>query len=94
MRNYPTRTKRGNELIVPQHPRIWDIGKPTGERLRRAVAEYRGQHKKAPHIRRAHWHGYWLGPRDGKRKFEYKWLPPIVVGDVEDEEEKKHGQDE
>ncbi|WP_424411261.1 AcrVA2 family anti-CRISPR protein [Pasteurella sp. PK-2025] len=42
-----------------------------------------GSHKsKRPHIRRAHWHGYWSGKKDntGNRKYELKWLPPFAVG--------------
>ena len=34
---------------------------------------------KAPHVRRAHWHHYWKGPRDGERKLILKWLAPIAV---------------
>jgi len=33
-----------------------------------------------PHIRRAHWHGYWTGPLKGTRSFELKWIPPLFVG--------------
>jgi len=32
-----------------------------------------------PHIRRAHWHHYWIGPKTGERKLLLKWLPPIPV---------------
>lgn len=32
-----------------------------------------------PHIRRAHWHGYWSGPRDGARRYDLRWMPPIAV---------------
>ncbi|MCL7797916.1 hypothetical protein M8942_07405 [Pasteurella multocida] len=42
-----------------------------------------GSHKtRRPHIRRAHWHGYWTGKRDEpeNRKFDLKWLPPFAVG--------------
>ena len=31
------------------------------------------------HIRRAHWHRFWTGPRDGERTPRVKWLPPIPV---------------
>ena len=34
---------------------------------------------KAPHVRRAHWHHYWKGPRDGERKLILKWISPINV---------------
>lgn len=33
-----------------------------------------------PHVRRAHWHAYWTGPRDGARKVVLRWLSPILVG--------------
>ena len=33
-----------------------------------------------PHMRRAHWHHYWVGPRDGERKLVLKWLAPTMVG--------------
>ena len=33
-----------------------------------------------PHWRRAHWHSYWTGPRDGERIARLKWIPPIPVG--------------
>ena len=36
----------------------------------------------APHIRRAHWHSFWQGPKSEpeKRSIEVKWLPPIPIG--------------
>lgn len=32
-----------------------------------------------PHVRRAHWHRFWVGPRNGSRRLTVKWLPPIPV---------------
>lgn len=32
-----------------------------------------------PHVRRAHWHRFWVGPRNGPRRLTVKWLPPIPV---------------
>lgn len=32
-----------------------------------------------PHVRRAHWHRYWTGPRDGERRIALRWLSPILV---------------
>lgn len=32
-----------------------------------------------PHVRRAHWHRFWVGPRNGPRRLTLKWLPPIPV---------------
>ena len=38
--------------------------------------------KKMPHVRRAHWHHYWIGTGDSKRR-TLKWLPPIYVNSDE-----------
>ncbi len=32
-----------------------------------------------PHMRRAHWHHYWTGKRDGKRTLILKWVAPSFV---------------
>ena len=36
-----------------------------------------------PHVRAAHWHTFWVGPRSAKfpdRKPIIRWLPPIPIG--------------
>jgi len=70
------------KLFAPPNPRLWVVGEKTGEAIRNyhnAYADPSGK-KKAPHIRRAHWHGFYCGPRDAEiRKFIYKWIPPIPV---------------
>jgi len=79
-----TRIKGGIKLFPPDKPIIWGVGKKTGETLRKMQAEYeeagRTGRTVRPHIRRAHWHGYWRGERKSEnRTFIYKWLPPIIV---------------
>ena len=32
-----------------------------------------------PHIRRAHWHHYWTGKRDGERHLILRWIEPTIV---------------
>ncbi len=91
-RDYPTeqpgrpaakRTKSGWRLFPPKKPRVWTVGQDLGEAIRRGAADPTGDagERKGPrpHLRRAHWHGFWTGPRDGERKFRYKWLPPTPV---------------
>jgi len=74
------RTKKGWRLFPPAKPRIWSVGQHTGDILRRGCDKQAVERNLRPHLRRAHWHGYWSGPRDGARKFSFKWLPPVVVG--------------
>jgi len=78
----PTRTKGGWRLFAAKRPRTWSVGNELEKKLTsQAASEDDGTdtRKVAAHLRRAHWHGYWTGPRDGERRFGYKWLPPTVV---------------
>lgn len=90
----PTKTKRGPRFFPPDQPTVWHTGFRIGAALRQAENERRlagdvSVERRSPrgHIRRAHWHAYWTGPRNdpNKRKLVLRWLPPILVniGDVE-----------
>jgi len=89
----PKKTKKGVRLFPPQKPTIWETGFRMGAALRtirnqaKASASRNTEVRKErrspiPHIRRAHWHSYWRGPRKEpeKRKLIVKWMPPIPVG--------------
>lgn len=81
----PKKVKGGVKLFAAEKPRTWDVGTRMGAALRRAYhAQQQGGSEGQgsvvrPHIRRAHWHGYWVGPKNGPRKFDLRWLPPIAV---------------
>lgn len=91
---YPTakKVKAGWRLFPPDKPRLHTLGTVYGEQIRRAVAGGGARHHSGPrpHVRRAHWHGFWSGPikpRPGVeagRKFSLRWLPPIPVAMSED----------
>lgn len=78
-----TKTKKGERLFAAQKERVWDVGKVIGESIRqnRSQANRNGAKSVAPHLRRAHWHGFWKGSRKGEGEREYmcKWIPPIFV---------------
>ena len=48
------------------------------------MASVQGAHSSPrPHVRAAHWHTFWVGPRSAKfpdRKPIIRWLPPIPIG--------------
>ncbi|MGV7078508.1 AcrVA2 family anti-CRISPR protein [Testudinibacter sp. P80/BLE/0925] len=81
--------KRNGYVINPD-PIINDVGVRIGSAIKlskqQAEAKEReytstGRLAPRPHIRRAHWHGFWSGSKkDDKQKFNLKWLPPIPVG--------------
>ncbi|MBX3670961.1 MAG: hypothetical protein KF778_21395 [Rhodocyclaceae bacterium] len=82
------KTKSGFRLFPPESPTTWDVGVRIGAALRRgfealAVADGDGTGHAGPrpHIRRAHWHGFWTGSTKvpSERKLDVRWLPPIPV---------------
>lgn len=89
----PKRTKQGWRLFPAQKTRQWDVGVRIGAALRKAYQQSEigqadidpatGRARPRAHIRRAHWHGFWKGPKDperaSERKFLLKWMPPIHV---------------
>lgn len=76
---------------LPDIPTRWDVGLRIGAAIRRyenTQTDEPGEGTHAsprPHVRRAHWHHFWMGPKDGERRLVLRWLPPIPVGVDEDE---------
>lgn len=82
----PVKTKKGLRFFPPDKPKIIEIGKTIGEKLRQHEAAQEKQYiesgaTKRPHIRRGHWHGVWTGARNSEtpQTFKYNWIPPIGV---------------
>jgi len=86
----PQKTKRGLRIFPAPRVSVWDVGVRMGAALRKAKETVRSDNIPGPgsekqrssprsHVRRAHWHGYWSGPRDGERKLNLQWMPPILV---------------
>ena len=78
---------------------VWDVGVRLGASLRRSLstasnAQDAGvETQQRPHLRRAHWQGYWFGPRKDaagaiipmeSREYELKWIAPIIVNETSD----------
>lgn len=86
----PIKTKMGLQLPSAEKAKIWDVGVRTGSIIRLSRQQSGSGETYAetgrsvrPHVRKAHWHGYWTGPRaeDKKqdRKYSVKWIPPVFV---------------
>lgn len=83
-RNKPNRHVRNNGPV-----RHWEVGYRFGAAFRKQLAEaeqrastgHGGDERNRPrvHVRRAHWHSFWTGPKEGERKLITKWLPPTIV---------------
>ena len=80
----PKKKKKGEcWLTPPSKPRFMDVGAKIGEQLRAASAPGDGTKTVRSHLRRAHWHSFWTGPRKnpkpGEQKIVLRWLSPILV---------------
>lgn len=76
------------KILAAGNTRVWEVGERAGAAIRsgREAPRRSGERSstgasspKRPHVRRAHWHGYWYGPRDGERVFQLRWIPPTLV---------------
>ena len=87
------RRRFAGSVRPPEEPRVWDVGVRISSAIRRfgevkeAMADdaaVPGTHASPrPHIRSAHWHTYWTGPRNGafpERKPVLRWIPPLPIG--------------
>ena len=83
----PQKTKAGWRSFPPDKVTRVAVGGDIARQIREAATTDEAQPHKGPrpHIRRAHWHGYWLGPRAGDRRFELRWIAPMAVALKEEE---------
>jgi len=92
----PQKTKKGTKIFVAGNAKTWNVGQRIGVALRKAYSHLEANEQgtghtgssKRPHVRRAHWHGFRMGPRvndEGSkipadnRNFILHWLPPIPI---------------
>jgi hypothetical protein len=76
---------------IPLRHATWDVGVRIGSALRRhqattstpaAEPSTRNSLSPRPHVRRAHWHHYWTGPREGERQLQLRWIHPVLVDKI------------
>lgn len=93
----PAKTKKGPRDFGPDQPVMWEVAYRLGATLRAAAEAPRssgngdGTHASPrAHIRRAHWHAFWTGPKakpgkivEGTRELILHWIPPtpVMVGE-------------
>ena len=94
---HPQRRRRlSGGVRAPEAPRVWDVGVRISAAIRRFSGHLKadpasiendvtaGSHASPrPHVRSAHWHTYWTGPRDAVfplRKPVMRWIPPLPIG--------------
>ncbi|MCH7303509.1 hypothetical protein MMP74_03755 [Acinetobacter sp. NIPH 1869] len=80
-RTYPVKIKSQLRFFEAKKIRKFNVGFRIGNELRQSITDYLNSGKKVePHLRRAHWHGYWKGSRkQNKQIFFYQWIRPLLV---------------
>lgn len=80
----PRRKGKLGKLPAAAVPTIWEAGFDLGAQLEQAVEQAHETDSEGrtvrPHVRRAHWHSYWRGPRDGERERVVRWISPLLIG--------------
>ena len=88
------RRRSAGRIQLPDEPRVWDVGVRISAAIRNGIHRQEervgetgrelGSHASPrPHVRSAHWHTFWTGPRQAvfpERKPVIRWIPPIPVG--------------
>ncbi|ASU03544.1 putative mycothiosynthase [Erwinia phage vB_EamM_RisingSun] len=82
--------RKGKNFVLKAAPKVKVIEygqelKEQLERFHQLLKQERDFKGRIPHIRKAHWHGYWIGPRVGERDYIYHWIPPVIVSGSEAE---------
>ena len=81
---------------TPKESRVWDVGVRISAAIRNCNSQRQrfsgysaddvipvSHASPRPHVRSAHWHTYWTGPRDAifpQRKPVMRWIPPLPIG--------------
>ena len=93
---HPQKRRRlSGSVRSPEAPRVWDVGVRISTAIRNyragevkrlwveAEGEGHGHASPRPHVRSAHWHTYWTGPREAvfpEKKPVMRWIPPLPIG--------------
>lgn len=89
------RKNKRRKLVLPAAKRttLWSVGEEIGQTLEAVERgdSQDGRTSPRPHVRRAHWHTYWLGARDSAdRQPVLRWIPPLIIGGVEPRQAEDH----
>ena len=82
-KQYKIPISKNNILFPTKKHIIYHVGNSIGDLIHNEILVASINNTTANrrvHVRRGHWHGYWIGPKNRKQTFIVKWLYPILVG--------------
>lgn len=86
-----TKTKKGIKTFAAKQVNDWNVGVRMGQLIRSGnsndtdYSSHDSGRTVRPHIRRAHWHSFWTGPKKEGQVKSIKWIPPLMVADNQTE---------
>lgn len=92
-------SRQSGNIIMQTETHKWDVGVRIGSAIRLGKKEQitrssemdsigGSRHPVRPHIRKAHYHHYWIGPRSNEeRERIVRWIPPTPVAIPKDGQE-------
>jgi len=73
-------------ITPPEQVQVWPVGARIGAVFRKAEQAQNSPNSAGelgttvrPHVRRAHWHTYWVGAKSASRA-TLRWVSPVLVG--------------
>jgi hypothetical protein len=80
----PVPTVAGRHVVGSSAPQVYELGFRLGALLRGVVRDpitgcEPSDRTVIPHLRRAHWHRYWVGPKNGDRQVVVRWVSQTLV---------------
>lgn len=79
----PQRLGKSYRITPPKTDRMITVGSEMTKIIKDFEDEVesctRAFNGRRPHLRKAHYHHFWTGPKVGPRKLVCKWLPPSIV---------------
>lgn len=79
----PNPKKRRCNVTIYEMGMAWSKAYQAYRAYRDAVKSGSNGGHMRPHIRRAHFHKFRVGPRDGEPQYVTHWLAPMLIGDAE-----------
>src|SRR5690606_19317532 len=89
----PKKVRKGPRMFASREPVTWHVGLRIGSELRRGheqaqpANEGSGTRTVRPHVRGAHWHLYWTGPKNKPQTPVLHWIPPTLIAFNPDSDE-------
>lgn len=71
-------TKSSKRVFIPKDIKTWNVKLHEKYQIDKDILKSSSTFVR-PHVRRGHFHSYWIGPKQNPNDLVIKWIPPIYV---------------